>query len=364
MLRFAIIGSAEPERNDPNHKFPFKPPVDIAKANAAAKALGGALAKKGHGLIVYDANYIEAVVVGAYVAANPPVPDRGAPIVVRQPPAATNAVFAEERTHPALFDRLADSSGQWEVSFYRSLADADGLMLIGGANSTLIAGQVAIGAKIPVLALLRTGGAADTVWRTIAPGVDLPTGNEHARMADDPGEDAAKLWVEVLEGQDGRRNAVETGPIVWHAVGASVLFVLALAAAFGGQLGADSLPASARPAVTKALLFGATLLAGVAGAAVRMVFERRYGRGPRVPPSMAITAALGLMAGALAGMLYLVAQPGDLEITANTAGLRLVSLVLMVATVGGLTAEAVFRKLLGIDVLRTGGLSTSGDRGS
>lgn len=93
----------------------------------------------------------------------------------------------------------------------------------------------------------------------------------------------------------------------------------------------------------------------------RMVFERRYGSGPLVPPSMAVTIALGLMAGAMAGMLYIVAQPGDIKVTPDTAGLRLVSLVLVVATVGGLTAEAVFRKLLGIDVLRTGGLSANAD---
>lgn len=358
MLKFAIVGAADAARNGPDHPYPFNPPVDLAKAHAAAQALGVALAKKGHGLIVYDANFIEAVVVSAYVAAIAQRVEGGPLIVIRQPPAPTNAVFAEERTHPALFDRMADSSGLWEVSFYRSLADADGLVLIGGAKSTAIAGQVAIGARVPVLALLRSGGAAETVWRTIAPGVDLPTGNEHARMADDPGEGAAQRWVEVLEGQCRRRHAVETGPIIWHAVVASVLFVLALAMAFGGQLGVASLGQAA----SLAMLFVATLLAGVAGAAVRMVFERRYGSGPLVPPSMAITAALGLMAGALAGMLYIVAQPGDIEIAANTAGLRLVSLVLVVATVGGLTAEAVFRKLLGIDVLRTGGLSATGGR--
>ena len=356
MLRFAIVGAADAARNSPDHAHPYDPQVDLDKTNAAARALGAAIAKKGHGLIVYDASFIEAVAVSAYVTASPPRSEGAAPIVIKQPPAPTNAVFAEELTHPALFDRVADSSGLWEVAFYRSRADADGVVLIGGANSTLIAGQVAIGARVPVLAVLRSGGAAETVWRTIAPGVDLPNGNEHARMAAEPGDDAAQRWVDVLEGQYRRRRAVETGPIVWHAVVASVLFVLALAAAFGGQIAAVALGRG----LTQALLFAATLLAGVAGAAVRMVFERRYGSGPLVPPSMAVTAALGLMSGALAGMLYIVAQPGDIQITDDASGLRLVSLVLIVATVGGLTAEAVFRKLLGIDVLRTGGLSASG----
>lgn len=355
MHRIAIVGDANAERNHPNHEFPFKPPVDVQKARDAARLLGAALAKKGHGLIVYDAQYIEAEVVSAYVAAHPPPSDQGAPIEIRQPLTDKPRPFQEEQTHPALFNRIVESSGSWEVSFYRSLADADGLVLIGGAMSTAIAGQVAIGARVPVLALLKTGGSADTVWRTIAPGIDLPSGNEHARMADDPGEAVAARWVEALVTQRRRRYAVETGPIVWHAVVAAVLFVLALAAGFGSHLlpGLD-------PALAKAMLFSSTAMAGVAGAAIRMVFERRYGSGPLVPPSMAITAALGMMAGALAGMLYVVAQPGDIKVDGD-AGLRLVSLITVVATVGGLTAEAVFRKLLGIDVLRTSGVAAGGD---
>ena len=350
-MRFAIVGAAE-ERPQQD------PPIDIQKARDAAKHIGVALAKRGHGLVVYDAKYIEADVVAAYIAAGPRMPERGVPIMVRQSPAPSNVRFAEEQTGPAMFDRVFDPSAQWEVSFYRSLANADGVVLIGGGNTTLIAGQVAIGARIPVLPLLRSGGAAATVWQTISPGVDLPVGPETARMADEPSESAAERWVDVLESQSKRRYAVESGPIVRHAVIASILFVMALLCAFGGQLILGT-PSKAWPI---AMLFLGTLFAGVAGAAVRMVFERRYGSGPLVPPSMAVTIALGLMAGALAGMLYIVAQPGEINVTPDTAGLRLVSLVLVVASVGGLTAEAIFRKLLGIDVLHTGGLSVTSER--
>lgn len=349
-MRFAIIGAAE-VRPDQD------PPIDVQKARDAAKHLGAALAKRGHGLVVYDAKYIEADVVTAYIAAGPKMPERGSPILVRQSPAPTSVRFSEEQTSPAMFDRAFDPSTLWEVAFYRSLANADGVVLIGGGSTTQIAGQVAIGARIPVLPLLRTGGAAAGVWQTIAPGVDLPVGPETARMADEPGESAAERWVDVLESQSKRRYAVESGPIVRHAVIAATLFILALLLAFAGQL-VPGTPAQAWPI---AMLFVGTLCAGVAGAAVRMVFERRYGSGPLVPPSMSVTVALGLMAGALAGMLYIVAQPGDIKVTPDTAGLRLVSLVLVVATVAGLTAEAVFRKLLGIDVLRTGGLSGTSD---
>jgi hypothetical protein len=357
MLRFAIIGGASAERNDPDDKYPYDPKVDVAKARESARLLGATLARRGHGLIVWDARYIEADVVAAYVAANPPMPERGAPIIVRQASLPGNVAFPEEDTHPALFDRIPDSANRWEVTFYRRLADGDGLILLGGANATGVAGQVAIGARVPVLALLRTGGGAEIVWRTIVPGIDLPNGNEHARMADDPSEAAAERWVDLLESQRRRRYAVESGPIVRHAGVAGALFVAALAGAFGSHLW----PGIDKP-VAMAVLMVSTLLAGVAGAAVRMVFERRYGSGPLVPPSMMITSALGLMAGAIASLLYMVAQPGDV-VLAGEAGLRLVSFVIVVATVGGLTAEAVFRKLLGIDVTRTGGLSAGGDGG-
>ena len=352
-MRFAIVGAAE---NRPDQSTV----VDVDKARQAAAAIGKALAQRGHGLVVYDAKYIEADVVKAYIAAKPKLPDRGSPIVIRQSPSLANVRFAEEQTNPASFDRMSDTSEQWEVSFYRSLASADGVVLIGGGNTTLIAGQVAIGARIPVLPLLRTGGAAANVWRTIAAGVDLPLGPETARMADEPSDANAERWVDVLESQSKRRYAVESGPIVKHAWFAAIVFVLGLVCAFGGQFASGAFEKT-WPWPVAAMLVG-TLFTGVAGAAVRMVFERRYGSGPLVPPSMAVTFALGLMAGALAGMLYVVAQPGDIKVTSDAAGLRLVSLVLVVATVGGLTAEAVFRKLLGIDVLRTGGLSATGDR--
>jgi hypothetical protein len=354
ILRFSIIGSAEAERNEPTHPFHFDPLVNIKETREAAKLLGAEIAKRGHGLVVYDSRYIEADVVEGFVAANPKANDAEAPIIIYQPPTEKLQQFKEELTHGALFERRADKTGHWEVSFYRSLADSDGVILLGGANSTMIAGQVSIGARVPILALERTGGAAGVVWKTIVPGIDLPTIDEHARMAHAPTADTASVWVKALEAQRRRRFAVETGPILWHAVYASLLFVLALAAALGSHLIPGIVTAFA-----KTLLLAATLLAGAAGASIRMVFERRYGSGPLVPPSMAITFALGAMAGALAGLLYLIAQPSDVELS-KEPGLRLAAIVAVVSTIGGLTAETIFRKLLGIDVLQTRSIVASG----
>jgi hypothetical protein len=293
------------------------------------------------------------------VAANPKANQAEASILIRQPQDGKFIPFKEETTHPALFERRADKTGQWEVSFYRSLADSDGLILLGGAYSTSIAGQVALGARIPILAIERTGGSARTVWKTIAPGIDLPTIAEHACMARDQSPTIASAWIDALETQRRRRYAVETGPILWHAAYASVLFALAMIAALASHLvpDYDAFPNYVR----QALFFAATLFAGAAGAAIRMVFERRYGSGPLVPPAIGITLALGMMAGALAGLLYLVAQPGSLDLTGDT-GLRLVAIVVVVSTIAGLTVEAIFRKLLGIDVLQTRSISAGGEK--
>src|ERR1044071_9669085 len=57
-MRFAIVGAAD-ERPDQS------PPIDVQKARDAAAFIGTALAKRGHGLVVYDAKYIEADVVTA-----------------------------------------------------------------------------------------------------------------------------------------------------------------------------------------------------------------------------------------------------------------------------------------------------------
>ena len=71
MLRFSIVGAADPARNDPQYPDPYKPTVNIDEAKAIARALGAELARRGHGLAVYDANFIEADAVEGFVAAKP-----------------------------------------------------------------------------------------------------------------------------------------------------------------------------------------------------------------------------------------------------------------------------------------------------
>ena len=353
--KIAIIGSADPHRNvtpeNEDPPFPYKPPVNTELARQMAKLLGAEIAKRGCRLLVYDSDnkFIEGEAVSGFVSASSGTPGS---IVVRQPQTSEPKLFPEEADHPELFERRVDTSDQWEVSFYRSIADdADGVVLIGGANSVLIAGQVAIGARVPMVALEKSGGSASSVWRSLRPEVDLPTLDEHARMAHGLSPEAVGRWVTALLDQRGRRFRVETKEIRSHALIAIAMFVLALVLAFSGHL----FPLALGGLPVWLLLFS-TLLGGGAGAAIRMVFERRYGVGPLVPPSITVTLGLGMISGGLAGLLYIVSQPGDVILTENSA-LRFISIVTVVAVVAGLTAETVFRKLLGVDVVRTQALA-------
>src|SRR5205814_4210866 len=130
----AIVGDATPTRT-------FNPPMkDADKARRAAEELGGELAARGAKLHVYGGPYVEADVVRGFVAANPAT-DRSILICYSKDQEPT--AFKEEATNPNLFERRSERGADWEIAFYRSVARADAVVLIGGGNATMISGQVA-----------------------------------------------------------------------------------------------------------------------------------------------------------------------------------------------------------------------------
>jgi len=173
-LLVAIVGDANPNRQ-------FNPPMkDAAKAKKAAQELGTELARRGARLLVYGGPFLEADVVRGFVAGKP-AKDRSISMWYskdQEPPP-----FAEETDHPSLFERRSERGADWEIAFYRSVARADAVILIGGGNATSIAGQVAIGTRMPILPLAEFGGAAARVWETLSAGEDLPTRAEINLMA-------------------------------------------------------------------------------------------------------------------------------------------------------------------------------------
>src|SRR5262245_52121136 len=136
--------------------------ADVQAGKAArdyAETLGRTLAEAGFGLVVYFSNdqSLEPHVVRGFVAAL--APDESAPrIDVRYSEAQSGQVrFAEQNSRGKLFREDDVFPGQnWEAPFYRSLAardSVDAVLLMAGGQSTLNAGQVAVGRGLPLLAI-------------------------------------------------------------------------------------------------------------------------------------------------------------------------------------------------------------------
>jgi hypothetical protein len=347
-----IAGSADPQRAD------YDTTVDAAGAQAAAEQLGIELARAGCRIMVYSSapTFIEAYVVRGFVNAKPTTPKV---IQVRFPASSAAANFPEYELHPDLFEFQADPHPEWEASFYRSLREAEGVVLIGGGRSVLITGHLALGYRIPLLALAAFGGAAKRVWQAIVPGQDLPLKDDRNLMArpwspaaaaacigsllDQHERRLAELVAERKREQDQARDARNRS---WM-VGLLVLLTLAVLATGLGWSSIGHL-------WFQVLLLFSGALAGAAGSTVRTLWVKKPDQ------TIAQTLALGLAAGAISSVLYIAAQ-----IAANPALLRtgatfaselprpLLLFAVVIGFIAGLTFDAVFRKLVETDVVHT-----------
>ena len=330
------------------------------QAPAAAEALGRELAKEGFRILVYssDIDFIESHVVRGYVAGRP-VERRS--VQVRYPLHGQKPAFPEQQTNAEAFDWRPDHNPDWEMSFYQSINEVDGVLLIGGGGSTMIAGLVAIGHQIALLPLARFGGKATKIWETLRPGRDLPTADEISMMArPDWADDQAADCVKALKDQIERKAELERqrqlekrrreSNVTRHAVFALLFFVLSMIA----------VPVAVSWNLPQALLiwllFMSPLLAGIAGATIRLVFDIRQGAMPLTAQSTITTAALGLIAGGVAGLLFITAQittapPSGDQIVSCFQAKRLVMFGVIIGFIAGLTLDAVFRKLIASDVV-------------
>ena len=330
-------------------------------ASAAAEDLGRELAKAGFRILVYSSgpDYLEGSVIRGFVASQAA---RNGTVQVRYPLHGKKPAFPEQHTHAKVFDWRPDHSPDWEISFYQSLNDVQGILLLGGGASTLIAGMVAIGHRSAILALAAFDGKATEVWKALRPGRDLPSPDEIALMAQpDWSSEVAAACVGALKDQLARRAEEEKQrrleelrketSVTWHAVIAVVLFLLAV----------FCVPYTRIAHVPESqliwLLFLSPLLAGVAGSTIRLVFDLRQGSAPLSQQSAITTAALGLVAGGVAGLLFITAQVTTLDgaVTAVQAG-KLVPFGVVIGFIAGLTLDAVFRKLIASDVVDLSGV--------
>jgi hypothetical protein len=98
------------------------------------------------------------------------------------------------------------------------------------------------------------------------------------------------------------------------------------------------------------------LLAGVAGSTIRLVFDASQRSELLSPQSATTTAALGLIAGGIAGLLFITSQittatPTQGSIVNADQARKLVLFGVLIGFVAGLTLDAVFRKLISSDVV-------------
>lgn len=148
---------------------------ESARANArrTAEVLGAALAERGFGLVVYFSNEqsLEPHVVRGYV---PKAGDGSKLIHVRYPRRHHGKIhFTEEVDRPSLFDHQVVPGEDWEGPFYRSLSEekveveagqgVDGLVMMAGGTSTLIAGHIGLARQLPILAIDSYGGSATRI---------------------------------------------------------------------------------------------------------------------------------------------------------------------------------------------------------
>lgn len=210
---------------------------------------------------------------------------------------------------------------------------------------------------MPMLALAEFGGAAAKVWETLSAGEDLPSRDEINLMARPWADDSAAGCVEALFAQYARRRSAETAPRPILSILAGLLFLPALAIVpwVWGQ-----------NAFAVWMLFIAPLLAGAAGAAIRPMVDRLRGA-PGVTPAVLATVVLGLVAGGVAGVLFVTAQltaDPQLAVVADLApyARRSIPFAVGVGFVAGLTSDAVFGKLLGLDVVRVSGIDAGPQR--
>jgi|GEM_PF-1486910 len=188
----AIVGSYNPERADAL----FLKNVELAPA--AGSELGRELAKQGCHIVVY-ASYpylLEVDVVSGYVEAKKANPEADC-IQVHYSLKQPRPSFPDEGGDE-MFKFMPDHNPEWEVSFYRSLREVDGLLMLGGGPSSMTAGVVAMGFGKPIVTVAWFGGYAEKIWGLLPEQQKLLTPQEHYLMADQWRASSAKRYVEIL----------------------------------------------------------------------------------------------------------------------------------------------------------------------
>jgi hypothetical protein len=369
----AVIGSVQPSRAT---DIRLKDPVEGEKA---AEIIGRALAKRKCRLVAYSAAElsVEHLVVRGYVAecnSNPTLKEfAGEPARIEVPYSANDPrpEFPELISNPEPFFHFqADPNPSWASSFYRSLGKLDAVIFMGGSHTTYIAGTVAVSHRKPVAPLLAFGGAAEDLWKELSrePGIleqdeiDLLTSRPNPKTADALVNNLLEQNRRIAERQR-ESEAARQRTLASLQVFIAVPFLIV---AMGAVPFTWDNPDLQRTTLLFILLFG-PLFAGVSGATARTAFEAAGGNVSEDKPNFVRTCGLGAIAGAIAGTLFIIAQLVAMSpeisqaIWSKQAG-RLVPFAVIIGFIAGLTLDAVFRRLAGVNVITDEMLKTLTER--
>ena len=156
----AIVGSYNPAREkELGLRF-------LEQTAQASEDLGRELAKQGYRIVVYSDNpyQMELDLVRGYLGQKDVVPGAIQVLALQQ---HGQPHFVEEATNEDKFDFRPDFNPDWEFSFYQSLSHVDGMLILGGGPSGLVAGLVIIGHRKPVVVCAAFGGAGEKIWSAL-----------------------------------------------------------------------------------------------------------------------------------------------------------------------------------------------------
>jgi hypothetical protein len=320
--------------------------VDPAKAEAArnsGRVIGRELAKAGFGLVVYfsDAKSLEPYVVAGFMETPPAAPVQGT-IRVRYAYSQRGQVqFPEEATAPqGFFDHQTFAGDDWEAPFYRSLItgdEVDAVLLLGGANSVLIAGQIAVARPLPILAVDEFDGSAGKIWKqlgaskeTARPSWTSRTPAEHvARLRKECEALAAQKDAALIKERRGAELLGMAAAQQKRGIWAAAAFLSLLVISYVAMVRTSS------AAVFSFVLFLGLVTAGATGALILAVLTKSSEHDPFS------SLLMGSVAGFVVGIAYLVPQfagaqflvePGGAK--ASTAIVQFVSSILVAFSAG------------------------------
>jgi hypothetical protein len=307
----AIVGSYRPEIVS-----------DLAtreRAEQAAADIGEALAAEGFGLYVYSSkrDFVEALVVSGYLRSKPMFDE--ATITFCYPGRSKGAFQEEGDAEKArYFRRLPSPDDDWINAFYSSLYRVDGLVILGGGYSSLVAGHICLGRGVPVLPIAAFDGSAREVWRYMARDQRLRELAQTDTLAYWNSESATvcarnlRVWHEQIAAE--RQRAIHTQALLeqklssWekdqsaeHRGRRNSLLALTLLAVFVATLLTGLLMKSADDGFKIAFIVG-LLCAGASGSTCRLLM-------PGAPATSRIsTLVLGAVAGLVLSLFYLLPQ--------------------------------------------------------